>query len=184
MTPLATEFRRTFNAEIQIVLTHLQKAFRDELAQQGHTLTGKMRDSINYTLTDASDLIVASMFFEDYGFILENGVAANKIPFSGRTGAASSKYILGLIKYFKLRLGYDEKNAKIMAFKTAMTHRKQGMPSINSYGFSKNGRRTGFVKQAINDNEAYITKLIDIAATNNIIGYFDTILDNTAKQII
>jgi len=130
-------------------MAEYQKAFRESLEAQGHVLTGKLRDSINYEIEQTANAITATMFIEDYGLAVEFGVPAANIPYGGNTGkGGTSKYIQGLIRFFELR-GLSDREAKGAAFATANKHRKEGMPTRASSAFSQTGKRTEFIKEAI-----------------------------------
>jgi hypothetical protein len=134
---------------VREVMAELQRSFRDELKAQGHNLTGKLSDSIIYDIEKDSDTVTAKMYIENYGLSVEFGVPANRIPYSGRTGSGgTSKYIQGLIRFWELR-GLSGRNATSAAFATAAKHKKEGMPTRSSFGFSSTGERTGFIKRAI-----------------------------------
>lgn len=137
---------------INAVMFDLRGKLRTSQDDQGHTLTGKLRDSIDYTTTKGNGIITAKMEMENYGVFVEFGVKANRIPFSGRSGkGGKSQYIQGLISFFEKR-GLSGREAVGAAFATAQVHAREGMPSRASARFSKTGERTGFIKTVL-DNE-------------------------------
>lgn len=137
---------------INAVMLDLRGKLRASQDDQGHTLTGKLRDSIDYTTTKGNGTITAKMEMENYGVFVEFGVKANRIPFSGRSGrGGKSQYIQGLISFFEKR-GLSGREAVGAAFATAHVHAREGMPSRASARFSKTGERTGFIKTVL-DNE-------------------------------
>ena len=134
---------------IREAMAEYQTAFKKSLEAQGHVLTGKLRDSIVYEIEQNPTNITATMFIEDYGLAVEFGVPAANIPYSGNSGSGgTSKYIQGLIRFFELR-GLAEREAKGAAFATANKHKKEGMPTRASSAFSQTGKRTEFIKDAI-----------------------------------
>lgn len=164
--------KRTFEQRITItlekVMKRLQKALRKELEMQGHNMTGKLRDSVAYTIEGKDGKVIAEMTALNYGLILEVGVAANRIPFGGgRTGAKTSKYIEGLARFFQIRKGLNQKESLRAAFATARVHKREGMPSRGSYGYSRNGERKNWIKNTLTNNLEQIGMIIrnDTGAT-------------------
>lgn len=121
-----------------LVAEFFKKELRNELEQQGHKDTGKLIDSIEYEILSDTDTIKIVFTYLYYGDIVESGVRAAKIPFGGSTGAKTSKYIEALKNWAK-RKGF--KKPLSAAFAIANKHKKEGMPTKNSYRFSSNGRR-------------------------------------------
>lgn len=127
----------------------LQGDLREELAAQGHTLTGKLRDSIQYEIEEGTDSVKATVECEDYGLALEFGVAANRIPYTPGSGSGgTSQYIQGLITFFEKR-GLQGREAIGAAFATARVQKREGMPTVGSYRFSSNGQRKGFASTTL-----------------------------------
>lgn len=138
-----------FSSAIERSMQDLQKRLIAELQAQGHRLTGALEKSIQYEITTTPGRIVAVMTALDYGLVMEFGVPANRIPYGGRKGGGGvSKYIQGLVRFFELR-GLSGREALGAAFGTAQKHKREGMPSRGSYAFSSNGRRTGFIKNTL-----------------------------------
>lgn len=134
------------------ILDELQKALRAELKVQGHVLSGKLSQSIEYEISIDGNEAVGRMYFEEYGLFVETGVSADRIPFGGSGGSGgTSKYIQGLISFWEGR-GLSGRDAIGAAFATAQVHKREGMPSRASYRFSSSGERTGFVRTVIEDN--------------------------------
>ena len=143
--------------------TLIKGAMIDELTQQGHVMTGSLLKSIQVKSTILSNKLVLEGSFFAYGRILENGVTAQNIPFGGSTGKKTSRYIQGLVEFVKLRrIETDNKKALGVAFAIAKTHKKEGMPTNNSFlpKFTKNGRRLDWLEFALqNAEDAILEKL-------------------------
>lgn len=138
-----------FSSAIERSMQDLQKRLIAELQAQGHRLTGALEKSIQYEIESSPGKITAVMTAADYGLVIEFGVPASRIPYGGRTGrGGQSKYIQGLVRFFELR-GVTGKEALRAAFATAAKHKREGMPSRGSFAFSSNGRRTGFVRNTL-----------------------------------
>ena len=144
-------------------MAYLQSAIRAELDAQGHGgNTGKLSKSVTYEVEAGDGRAVGRMFFEDYGFYVEFGVRASRIPYGGRgkgKKGGTSAYIEGLVRFFQHR-GLSGREALGAAFATAKTHKREGMPSRGSYAYSNNGRRTGFVSNALKDFQKELSELL------------------------
>lgn len=142
----------------------LQADLKEELRRQGHRLTGRLEESVTYTVEVSPMVVVGKMFAEDYGIFIELGVQASRIPFSGTRKAGGDKgtslYIQGLISFWEKR-GLSGREAVSAAFATAYVHKREGMPSRGSYAFSSTGERTGFVRAAVNRNLEKIGQIIE-----------------------
>jgi hypothetical protein len=131
------------------IMKELQEALREELAAQGHNLTGRLSDSIEFDVSSDGKEIVGQMFFNDYGVYVNVGVTADRIPFGGGRGnGGKSAYIQGLIEFWENR-GLSGREAVGAAFATAHVHKREGMPSRASYQYSRTGERLGFVQDAL-----------------------------------
>lgn len=135
------------------IMEELQIALRESLVKQGHKLTGRLYDSIDFEVSGDERTIIGRMFFEDYGVYVETGVTSDRIPFSGRSGklkGGTSKYIQGLVTFWEGR-GLSGREAVGAAFATAYVHKRDGMPTRASSAFSQTGKRTGFVRSVIEE---------------------------------
>lgn len=176
------QFYRVFSLQLQFVMDDLQKSFREELANQGHVNTGKLSDSIEYEIEILAEAIVANFYFEDYGFAIDQGVPANRIPFNPGSGARKSKYIEGLIKYFQSKGILNDRDLMRRVFATAYSHKRQGMPTRGSFAYSNNGRRKGFVQSTLNDNSDKILTLIERTTFEGIESSFNDMINNLSIQ--
>lgn len=153
---LSQQFDKDLIKVVEEILKELIAEFQDELRQQGHVLTGKLINSMSFRVDEFSSQIIGVIEFEDYGRFVDTGVPASHIPFSGRSGkGGTSKYIEGLIRFFKLR-GLSGREAKQAAFATANKHRREGMPTLASRRFSQNGDRKGFINKRLQKAEPRI----------------------------
>lgn len=130
--------------------------------EQGHTLTGAFERSIAYKVKETADAYIYEFEALYYGKIVDRGVAAARIPFSGvRRGGKgkTSLYIEALIAYGKKR---GVKNAKSFAFAVAHKQKKEGMPTRASRRFSASGRRKMFLGEGIADADKLVQRFIDV----------------------
>ena len=130
---------------------------QDEFVKQGHNNTGRAVNSIQGNPTPNGFNIEGN----DYINILNEGVSAGNIPYSGNGGGGTSKYIQGLIEYVLQRgIATGRAEATRVAFAIANKQRKEGMPTNASRRFSQTGKRTGFLDVAAdkisNDVEEYL----------------------------
>lgn len=133
---------------LQLVLTEL---LTEEFEAQGHTMTNKLISDIEYKVKYDLNAITVSGMMYPYGSILNVGVKPGKVPFSG-TGkkGGTSLYIRALQKYAKIRMniGGDRESLGV-AFAIAHTQRREGMPTYDSYRFSKTGKRMDWIEDAL-----------------------------------
>lgn len=124
---------------------------KEELEQQGHKLTGNLENSLEAIVTDTGKMWTSEVMWEAYGGAVNNGVKADRIPYSPGSGAKHSKYIAGLIRFVELRrmAPAGSKEAVRIAFAIARKHKQEGMPTRGSYRFSQNGRRMLAVQFAV-----------------------------------
>lgn len=156
----------------KLVADFFQAELRKELEEQGHKDTGKLIDSIEYEILTDADTIKIVFSYLYYGDIVESGVKAANIPFSPNSGAKSSKYIEAL-KNWARRKGF--KKPLSAAFAIAYKHKKEGMPTKNSYKFSANGRRKNWRSFTLNQ---YLPQSLKIFADSDLEDLIKTILAN------
>jgi hypothetical protein len=181
-TPSLDQFFPNLKEEIGLLMTQLKLEIRKELRDQGHVLTGQLEQSIDYEVIQTGGKLVFAMLLEDYGVYIDTGVPADRIPYSRGSGAGTSKYIEGLRRYWRLR-GLSDKEATRASFATANKHKREGMPTKNSYSFSSNGRRLGFFTKTIDENMTNIEKTVQEVTSNLVRATFFNLLDKTQMQL-
>lgn len=130
------------------VMKMFRTSFREVLARQGHINTGKLSSDIVIILERSADRIQGKLLIQDYGRFVDLGVSADRIPFGNSTGAATSKYIRGLVNFWESK-GLSTRQATRAAFATARVHKREGMPTRNSSRFSEDGNRKNFIGNAV-----------------------------------
>lgn len=137
------------------LMEYIKMELIKELKAQGHVLTGKTIQSINYDVQLTSNGIIAQMKGNENARRLDEGVGSSKVramyaPPTYRGG--TSDYIDGLTTYFEDR-GFGSES-KRLAFATANVAFSTGHPTPNSSRFSNapGGRRTGFVRHTLESN--------------------------------
>ena len=136
----------------------LRKRLQDSQQAQGHNLTGRLKDSIDYVIAHDDNTVTAKMYMEDYGVFVEFGVPAERIPKRGEKGYMGMVY--AMISFFELR-GLSGRDAVGAAHGTVTVWGREGMPTRNSRRFSKTGERTGFIRTVIEDDTKDITERIE-----------------------
>lgn len=130
---------------------------------QGHTLTGNLEKSIEVQVVQKVDTFI-NLLAESYGIPLNAGVKASRIPYKQGSGRRSSEYIKGLQMFAKKRMRVSDKEALSIAFAIAKKHKKEGMPTRGSFRYSKNGKRTNFFDDAVNETlrsvDAYLNEFL------------------------
>ncbi len=153
----------------------------NEWRLQGHELTGSAVKQMETMVRMEINTLIIEGFVPDYMAINNQGVPSNRIPYYPGSGRKESEYIKGLMKYVQQRMGKSEKESKGIAFAIASKHKKEGMPTKTSARFSKTGKRTGFIEQALDKNSAKFVELIDVsvAATVKVLveSYYKSILN-------
>lgn len=142
---------------------------------QGHELTGKAVKDMETMIIETAQGYVIEGYVLDYMATQNTGVPANRIPYTPGSGRRNSKYIDGLIRYAKLRMGAgSEREAKNIAFAIASKHKREGMPTRASARFSQTGKRTGFIQEALEGREAEFEYLIFQAVSESYDALFFT----------
>jgi hypothetical protein len=145
-------------------------------------MTGALNDSIEYKVNATMDSVMLEFLMLDYGMIQNFGIAPEKIPFNPGSGAKSSKYIDGLKRFAKIKLGKNDKEAERVAFAIAYKQKQEGMPTRGSYKYSSTGKRTGAVLDALKDSEDEVQKLINKAFEELLIGKFYNVITEVQKK--
>jgi len=158
---ILTAFTPHINSEaLEQFLDEADQAILDELGKsfnkERHFLTGKLIDDIATDVELKKGGFVVTYLAYKYGVYLNNGVSADRIPYTRGSGAARSLYIEGLMKYVRLRMGIsDERTVKSVAFAIATEQKKRGMP------LRTNGAGTKWADQATEASQEKVSDLFD-----------------------
>lgn len=141
---------------------------QQELRDQGHYLTGTLERSMKNFQTENGVKVDSEVVALDYLKKLDEGVPGYQIDESD---------IAGLTRYAQLRFGKTGKAAVKAAIAIARAHRREGMPTKNSYQFSKNGERLDAIENSYDTkgNE----KLIEQGISEEIDAYIDKVFIET-----
>ena len=140
---------------------------------QGHKHTGSLIRGLELRFKLAEVQVWGAF----YAKILNRGVRRNRVPYRrGKRRGGTSKYIQALIAYFQAKgKGSMSKN---LAFATANTHIKEGMPTNASRRFSSTGKRTGFVEEALKKSDQIFRVAIDEKKRE-----YEISIDNLIKEV-
>ena len=171
--------------DIEKLQATLTEILSEEFEKQGHKMTGKLMQDIEYVVKQETDKLTISGMIYAYGNILAAGTQANKIPFSGRTGrGGTSLYIQALQRYAQQRMNInDEKKSLSVAFAIAHTQKKEGMPTAGSFKFSTTGTRTQFIGDAFQKNEDKIKEALSDMVFNLLTVQIDVLLNKWNMQL-
>jgi hypothetical protein len=135
----------------------LIEEMRQQLKIADHIMTGSLSESIEERILTTIDGRKIEIWINDYGIALDQGVPADRIPFtepSGRGGR--SKYIEGLQRFAQLKLGVtDQRKSLGIAFAIARKH-KYGSPG----GMPVKGP-TQFIQKTLTATEEEIIKFAE-----------------------
>lgn len=133
----------------------MRKRMRMELRAQGHHNTGELEKSFVSEVIIEGEVVRVIGKAQGYFEYLNTGTRPEK---------ASFKQFPFLVDFIKSK-GKDEKTAKQLAAMTINRWKVEGMSTVASARFSKNGRRRGFIKAVMDEHEKNmdhdVTKEID-----------------------
>jgi len=155
----------------ETIVTKLQDSF----GKQGH---GKGKDIEQLTFESGGN-VNTDINMPDHYLIVDKGVKAGRIPFGKKTGQKVSRYIQGLVDFFK-KHGKSDKKALSFAIATAKVQSKTGMSTPASRRFSETGKRQQFIENTDikKEIEATETLALDIleSEANLILDEFQKII--------
>lgn len=133
---------------LELLYNLLEKALEDqvaafvkELTDQGHKVTGKLIRSLRIEIDrNLRTPIKGAIFSEKYGIYLDKGVKANRVKYS--------PYVL-LPWAKRIKPSLSKKELKSFIFAVWTKHKKEGIPTRNSYKYSKNGFRKKWISRGI-----------------------------------
>lgn len=138
----------------QTALDKMAERGKDEVTAQGHIATGAGVNSIAGLITNRNlSRLAGAIMANDYMVErIDPGVPANQIPISG---AARQTYISDLMRWARvIKPGLAVDETIRFAVATANVHAREGMPTNKSIRFSNNGRRTGWISNSFETNDA------------------------------
>lgn len=142
-------------------------AMQEELDNQNHNATGALSKSIKSKITVFPEGAKGEVSTYLYGGAVNFGVPATKFRFGGR------KHIKALVKWIGDKgitpaKGSSAMHIKKFAWAIAKKHAKEGIPTRESYKFSRNGKRLGFMTDALTVAEEAIKNTLPVNVTLNV----------------
>jgi hypothetical protein len=128
----------------------INKFLREESADQGHTLTGAMEDSFDFTSYREGKADVMEGFAVHYTKYVNDGVPA----------ASASMKQFPFVKEFFIKRGLGTDEAGAAAAATIRVWMKEGMSTQASKRFSKTGARQRMVENAFAGNESKLDEFM------------------------
>ena len=159
------------NALLERLAEVLKKEMQNQLRIANHIMTGSLIESIESRILSTIEGRKIEIWIEQYGIALDQGVPADRIPFtepSGRGGR--SKYIEGLQRFAQLKLGVsDNRESLSIAFAIARKHKKVGMPVKGP---------TKFIEKTLDATEDEIEKFVEEWSEAVFIAKIESIIQN------
>lgn len=148
---------------LEEALKYIADAAKAELRAQGHYLTGKTEQSFEQQIDKQVDKEIGRILVDVHAIYLDKGIKPERVPYRRGSGAKSSKYIEALLEYVKRRKpGISDREAKSFAFAIANKAKQEGHPTYDSFSYTKNFRRMGWIEattDAVEDNIEQILNL-------------------------
>lgn len=157
------------------ILIELRAALAREYRVQGHVLTGETIRNLRVESRSVGEIARGRVYGPGHTEYLERGVRAKNIPFSPGSGKPRSKYISGLIDYWRKR-GLPPGEAKSAAFATAHKHKNEGMPTAASRRFSRNGKRRFAAKRTVEQEGPELLQRFRDAAVEDTQARIDSVI--------
>lgn len=122
---------KLLNELIQFITTQL----RGELLNQGHNFTGTLAKTIEASIEKKVNSTNIKFLIQDYGLSLNDGIKPSRIPYTRGSGKRTSKYIEGLRRWVRGKLGFSQKRAERVAFAIASKQKEKGYPLTGKIGW-------------------------------------------------
>jgi hypothetical protein len=132
--------------DIAQLMVEFREIVRKELRDQGHVATGKLANTMRIEVQESQSRVVANLWLEDYFLNIEYPLQAGRVPYTRGSGARFSQLVESLMRWFRQK---GVSNPSRATFATINKWKKEGRPTRASFRFSRNGRRTGFMKESV-----------------------------------
>ena len=155
----------------------VNKLLIEEWELQGHKMNeSKFESELEAKVYNEHGTRGVRGFGVGYAKFVNRGVNPQNIPFGRKTGAKTSAYIQGLIRYVLNRMGIGGQQGISIAFAIANAHKEQGMPTWKggksgrgSYAYTKTGKRTEFIEEAFKKGEKEIDEIVEGELSNYVV---------------
>jgi len=160
-------FDRAIIEAVDKLLDFAAQKVRRELEDQGHRLTGSLIDSLKTEIRAKREAILGLVWLNEYFPYLEYPMSADRVPYSRVSGRKTSKVVAALQGYWRRR-GLDAQEATRATFATLNKWKTEGRPTRQSFQYSRNGRRTGFLQYSIQQIEADADRVLGLEVENEV----------------
>lgn len=123
------------------------------LIKKQRKASGKLINSMKMTVTKVVGGLQMDIKMLNYWRVVNDGVAADRVPYNRGSGAKNSKYIRGLINWLKVKgIGSNIQHIKSIAFAIATKHKREGIPlDKNKLGFVDDVLKTNVMNELADD---------------------------------
>lgn len=146
MALVNADFRAAIMLDIVAQANSVAKEMKAQALLQGHRATGRMENSIEVIKVSSSEVHVLVI---DYARDLNDGVPASRVRAIMSTKSERIKFINDLTKWYQQRTRGSLRNARSVAIAIAKKASLTGFPTPGAKRFSKNGKRLGFIDDAV-----------------------------------
>lgn len=131
------------------------RAGQKELTDQGHRATGTLIDTMEAVMiSEDPSSWRAGIEIEDYGLEVDSGVRPGKVPSPFKDAAEFKRHIDQLREWSRIiKPGLDQLERSEFILAVNRKHRIEGIPTRDSFIYSRNNRRTGWIKHSFEDPE-------------------------------
>lgn len=142
------DFSKAISDDMLAHVNAVSDEIRVQFLLQGHSLTGK---AVNSLETQNQNLKEKSVLIIDYALKVNSGISAAEVRGYLSNPFKRQEYLNGLTKWVQRRNGGSLQAAKGIAVRIAKVAARTGHPTPGARRFSKNGKRTGFIEDAVNN---------------------------------
>lgn len=176
---MIADYEKYIERGLHTFCQHAIQTAKNELSEQGHRVTGETERSFQYEIRRTGTALFSIVFSANLSaIILNEGVAANRVPYSqskrGQGRGGKSKYIEALLAWAaNVRPELSVKEQKSFVFAVAAKAKKEGHPTKGSFKFSKNNRRKDWISFSFE---------MDKTAVDDFVKPFDFVSDLVKKR--
>jgi len=140
---------------LRVVILELSKA----LITQGHKATGGLIQSFASKVETITGGIGGVVTMNDYGIFVD----------SGRRAGGKKVPIDALIQWIVVKgISMPDKSTRSLAFAIQNAIFKEGIPTKNSLSKSRTGKRTGFLKEGLDNSLQKVTNILAVFVAKDV----------------
>ena len=117
------------------------------LIKKQRKASGKLINSMKTVVQNVVGGVQLELKMLNYWRVVNDGVEADRVPYSRGSGKRNSKYIRGLINWLRIKgIASEVQHIKQIAFAIATKHKREGIPlDKNKLGFVDDVLETGIL---------------------------------------